>query len=151
MNLRKLLQALLTAMIIACLPGCSGPPEEDRYAIANGANTDVGDVQIRSLLIVSAAEGERGRLLGSLFNTSKEPVEVTIADEDDSVRVTVDGQSDVGLDTNPVFFSSVSEIPGSRVQVTISAGSHSRNLDVPVMDGTLPAYRSYVPSGPPSP
>lgn len=138
-------------MVILCLPGCSGAPEEDWYAIANGADTEVGNIEVRSLLLVANEKNEPGRLLGTLFNTSDEPVEVTLSDEDDSVTIRVESQSDLGLDTNPHYFSSVSEIPGSRVPVTITVGTDSTKLDTPVLGGNLPAYRPYLPTGTPSP
>lgn len=50
---RYVTQAFLTAMVILCLPGCSGAPEEDWYAIANGADTEVGNIEVRSLLLVA--------------------------------------------------------------------------------------------------
>lgn len=145
------IQGLLAAMIILFLPGCSTAPEEDWYAIANGADTDVGKVEVRSLLLVANEKDERGRLLGTLFNNSDAPAEVTISDADDRVTIRVKSRSNLGLDTNPHFFSSVSEIPGSRVPVTITVGTESTKLDIPVLGGNLPAYRPYLPTGSPSP
>lgn len=147
---RHVLTAFLAALALLSLPGCTAAPEEDWYAIANGADTDLGDIEVRSLLLVAFEKNETGRLLGTLFNSSDGPVEVTFSDEDDSVTIRVEGQSDFGLDTNPHFFSSVSEIPGSRVPVTISVGSESTKLDTPVLGGNLPAYRPYLATSTPS-
>ncbi|WP_156642310.1 hypothetical protein [Arthrobacter sp. B6] len=148
---RHFVKALFAGVIVLCLPGCSEAPEEDWYAIANGADTEVGKVEVRSLILVASAENEAGRLLGTLYNTSDEPLNVTLSDEDDNVTIRVEGQSNLGLDTHAHFFSSVSEIPGSRVPVTITVGPDSTQLDTPVLDGTLQAYRPYVPTSTPSP
>lgn len=144
-------KALTTAISILFLAACSGAPEEDTYAIANGVNADVDGIEIRSLLIVSAAKSQPGRLLGTLFNQSQESVEVSISDADDKVAVVVEGDTSLGFDTNPAILNSVGDIPGSRVTVTFSAGSETQELRVPVLDGTLEAYRPYLPSVPPSP
>jgi hypothetical protein len=144
-------KALTAAVSILFLAACSGAPEEDTYAIANGVNAEVAGIEIRSLLIVSAAESEPGRLLGTLFNRSEEAVEVAISDADDKVAVVVEADTSHGFDTNPAILNSVSDIPGSRVTVTISAGADTEELQVPVLDGTLEAYRPYLPSVPPSP
>ena len=138
-------RALTAACAALVLAACSGAPEEDTYAIANGVNAEVGGIEVRSLLVVSAAESEPGRVLGTLFNRSQEPVEVTIADPDDKVSVAVKGDSSHEFDTNPAILESVEDIPGSRVTLTISAGPDSQERQVPVLDGTLEAYRPYLP------
>lgn len=144
----RTLTAVVSVLFIA---GCSGAAEEDTYAIANGVNAEVGGIEIRSLLIVSAAESKPGRLLGTLFNRSPELVEVSIADTDDALTVSVEGETNHEFDTNPAILDSVEDIPGSRVTISISVGSDKEELQVPVLDGTLEAYRPYLPSTPPSP
>lgn len=69
---RHVVKALLAVVTALCLHGCSEAPEEDWYATANGADTEVGKVEVRSLLIVASEVNEPGRLLGTLFNTSDE-------------------------------------------------------------------------------
>lgn len=150
-SLGLIVRAFLAGIIVLGLSGCYGAPEEDRYAIANGANAEVGSIEVRSLLIVASDKNEPGRLLATLFNTSDEPVDVTLSDENDSITVRVEGNGDLGLDTNPVIFASVSDIPGSRVPVTVKVGTASAKVDIPVLDGTLEAYRPYLPTGTPVP
>lgn len=144
-------KALLAAAVLLFALGCSNQPEEDTYAVATGVNADVGTIQVRSLLIVSAAESVPGRLLGSLFNFSQEPVEVTITDQDDDVAITVEGGATHQLDSNPAILTSVSDIPGSRVPLTVKAGTDTAELQVPVLDGTLDQYPPYLPTASPSP
>lgn len=143
---RRTARTLTAAVSVLFLAACSGAPEEDTYAIANGVNAEVGGIEIRSLLIVSAAESKPGRLLGTLFNRSQELVEVSIADADDELTVSVEGETSHEFDTNPAILDSIEDIPGSRVTVTISAGPDQEELQVPVLDGTLEAYRPYLPS-----
>jgi hypothetical protein len=132
---------LLTALTVT---GCSAP-EETRDAIANGEDGQVGVVKLRSMLLVSADEGEPGRLLGTLENESSAPVEVMISDPDDQVVVTVPADGQYPLDTNKEIFATVEEPPGALTEITLSTPSESTTLDVPVLDGTLDQYKPYLP------
>jgi hypothetical protein len=144
--------AMLAALAMAfSLSSCAETDVEETDPVANGVNADIGPVQVRSLLIVTAAEGQPGRLLGTLSNTAEEPTEVTITDANSEVTVTVDGGTDYGFDTNAHQLPTVTEPPGSRVPVTVTVRSESTELLVPVFDGTLEPYRQYLPPGAPSP
>ncbi len=147
----QLLGAGLMGIILAGLSGCStATPDEDWHAIANGVDGDVGAVDVRSLLIVSQDANQPGRFLGTLFNTSTEPVDVVLSDSDDSVAVRLGPQEELGFDTNPLLLSSVSDIPGSRVPISVTVGSEKEEFSTPVLDGTLQAYRPFLPSASPS-
>jgi hypothetical protein len=149
--LRHLLAVLAALAMAFTLSSCAETDVEETDPVANGVNADIGPMQVRSLLIVAAAEGQPGRLLGTLSNTADEPTEVTITDANSEVTVTVDGGTDYGFDTNPHQLPTVAEPPGSRVPVTVTVGSESTELLVPVFDGTLEPYRQYLPPGAPSP
>lgn len=146
-----LLGAGLTGVVMVGLSGCStANPDESWHAIANGVDGDVGGVEVRSLLIVSEDANQPGRLLGTLFNTSTESMDVVFSDQDDSVTVRVEPQGEVGFDTNPLLLSSVSDIPGSRVPISVTVGAEKEEFSTPVLDGTLQAYRPFLPSAGPS-
>jgi hypothetical protein len=147
----QLLGAGLMGVVLVGVPGCStANPDEDWHAIANGVDGDVGGVEVRSLLIVSEDANQPGRFLGTLFNTSTEPVDVVLSDQDDSVTVRVRPQGELGFDTNPLVLSSVGDIPGSRVPISVTVGSEKEEFSTPVLDGTLQAYRPFLPSAGPS-
>lgn len=141
------LRIVVAAVLVAMLAGCyNSSPNQTTYAVANGVNATVGGVEVRSLLIVSTGKAKPGRLLGTLFNQSQAPVEVTFSDGDDQVKVTVPKGAEHRFDETPAIFPNVSDIPGSRVAVTVTAGTESTKLSVPVLDGTLEPYRPYVPT-----
>lgn len=147
----QLLGSSVAGLVLLGLSGCStASPDEDWYAIANGVDAELGGVEVRSLLLVSEGANKPGRFLGTLFNTSTSPVDVVFSDADDSVTVRVEPQGEHGFDTRPLLFSSVSDIPGSRVPVTVTVGSEKENLPTPVFDGTLQAYRPFLPAASPS-
>ncbi|PPB48733.1 hypothetical protein C4K88_13540 [Arthrobacter pityocampae] len=126
------------------MTGCSAP-EETRDAIANGEDGQVGVVKLRSMLVVSAEEGEAGRLLGTLDNESSAAVEVVIGDSDDQVAVTAPANGQYPLDTSEEILSTVEEPPGALTQLTLATPSESATLDVPMLDGTLDQYEAYLP------
>ncbi|WP_159617251.1 hypothetical protein [Arthrobacter zhaoguopingii] len=134
-----------SALALALVAGCSAP-EEDWSAIANGSDVRVGQVEIHSLSLVSSAESEPARILGMLFNESDEAVEVTIADEDDAVSVSVPAQGELGLDTHPEILDTADGPPGSRTMLTVTTEAGDRAVEVPVLDGTLEQYEPYVPT-----
>lgn len=49
------------------------------------------------------------------------------------------------------ILSSVSDMPCSRVLLTVKAGTDTAELQVPVLDGTLDQYCPYLPAASPSP
>lgn len=126
----------------------SAQDSEDLDAVAVGVDGDVGQVDVRSLLIVSTARSEPGRLLGTLSNTAGTEAQVTIADSDEDLPLTVPPNGDITFDTQETLLESVAEPPGARVPLTVTSGSESVELLVPVVDGTLDQYRPYVPGGP---
>lgn len=147
----QLLGSLVAGLTLMSISGCStATPDEDWYAIANGVDADIGGVEVRSLLLVSEDANKPGRFLGTLFNTSTSPVDVVFSDANDIVTVRVESQGQLGFDTRPLLFSSVSDIPGSRVPVKVTVGSEQQELSTPVLDGTLQAYRPFLPTVSPS-
>jgi hypothetical protein len=138
--------------LVFALGGCSlAPteeiPPEEKESIAIGANTSVGALEARSLLLVSTEEGAPGRVLGTIFNSTDEDIEVTIADDDDEVAVTVPARGLVALEEDSVLIESVSERPGSFVPLTLTAESADTEILVPVRDGSLEQFEPFVPAG----
>ena len=135
---------VLTLLAALTVTGCSAP-EETRGAIASGEDGQVGVVQLRSMLLVSADEGEPGRLLGTLVNEFSAPVEVMITDSDDQVVVTVPADGQYQLDTDEEILATVEEPPGALTEISFTTPTESTALDVPVLDGTLDPYKPYLP------
>ncbi|WDF33151.1 hypothetical protein PTW37_15080 [Arthrobacter agilis] len=128
------------------LTGCYSAAEEDWDAIAVGEDGVVGSVELRSFLLVAEDEGRPGRLLGTLNNESAEPVDITITDDDDEVRITVPADSQYPLDTNEVIFETVDDAPGARTSITATTPDGTEALSIPVVDGTLERYEPYLPN-----
>lgn len=133
------------ALLLTALTSCSSPGDQNNGAIAVGENGSVGSVDLLSVLLVSSAEGEPARLLGTLDNESDQSVEVTISDADDEVVIAVDPGEQFSLLHNETIFETVGDAPGANTTVTAESGGETIELLVPVLDGTLEQYRPYVP------
>ncbi|WP_323960267.1 hypothetical protein GC088_02080 [Arthrobacter sp. JZ12] len=120
------------------------------YSASDGIVEQVGPVLLRNILIVTSDEGEPGALLGTLFNESDSPVQVTISGENEDAQITIDAndkyvfEEETGDDST---LAGISEIPGSLVDLEFSVNSENATFRVPVLDGTLEEYREYVPGG----
>lgn len=150
----RIVTAAAAVVVSAALTACAADepsrvevPPSELEAVAVGTNLDVGEIKIRSLLVVATDEGEPGRLLGNVFNPTDAAVEVMIADEDDSVEIVVPPRDVVAFDEEETVLDSVAEIPGSFVQVTVTAQGVEVEDRIPVVDGSLDWYEPYVPGG----
>lgn len=136
-----------------------------QYSASDGIRADVGPVQLRNVLIASTGNSGSsssssasattpsadapGRLIGSLYNTSSQDVTLSLSTPSSSpVTVTIPKNGTVHLEqsSTPVTFSHVGGIPGSLVDVKVSAGSTNQTVKIPVLDGTLEQYRQYLPT-----
>lgn len=143
---RSALATLLTPCIAALLlTACTPPPDEDRYAIAVGSDKDFAGLEMRSIFIVTAAENEPGRVLGTIFNKTDENIELIIGDSDDELPVNIPAGGKVEFQDLPIVLSSTEARPGARADLTVEAMGDTTSFDVAVLDGTLEQYAPYVP------
>ncbi len=156
--------AALAGAVLA-LSGCQAfsPIQTDvAYQPADGVAVDLGDVQIRNLLIVAAAKGEIGTLSGLVVNKSKAPVTVTFAmgsGVDDATRAVIPASGTARLSgvegATPVTLPSIAAAPGDLIKVVVSTpAAGAPEVSVPVLlptgyYATLTA--SPVQSGPATP
>ena len=50
----------------------------DQYSASDGIRADLGPLQLRNILIVSAGEDKPGRLIGAVYNSSSQDVKLTV-------------------------------------------------------------------------
>ncbi|WP_400999939.1 hypothetical protein [Agromyces sp. GXQ0307] len=128
------------------LAGDEPLPPEELEGIAIGANAELSGIDVRSIVLISRDAGEPGRMLGTLFNRTDSPVEVTFSDEDDSVTVVAPVGELVKFEEQETVIGSVEQRPGSYVTIRVSAEGEDVSMDVPVFDGDLEFYAPFVPS-----
>lgn len=165
---------VFSALVAATLLGVSGcsyinPITTDvPYAASDGLQVEIGDqVTGSNLLVLTAEQGEPGVLLGAFTNRTNEPTTVTVQAQGGTDQPIVDvrlkphetvllgppnaerrqvtGSASRMSATNPQI-ATVPARPGALVSITLSTPrSGEQQLQVPVLDGTLPAYEDLVP------
>lgn len=157
----------LAAVLAACLLGASGcsyvnPQGTSRQTPAvPGIQARIGPLQLRDLLIVSSGHSPGsptpspdapGRLLGTLFNTSAAKATLTLsAPSSNTIEVAVPAHGHLALGTTPGVpeLTRSGAVPGALATLTATAAGTTRQIRVPVLDGTLAQYRPYLPTQPP--
>ena len=124
----------------------------EQYQSSDGINTNLGPLQLRNVIIVSAGEDQPGRVIGAVRNSSSEDVTLTINGAEGSrTEVPVKANSSTLLNdtSDEAVLSTTGDVPGSLVDVELSedATNVSSTVKVPVLDATLPEYKDYLPAG----
>jgi len=154
--------ALVVGVAVAglTLAGCSATnpiTTQDEYSSSDGVRFTLGDVRGSNLHVLTAAEGDPGTLQGGLINDGSEDRSVTLAIGDEETVVELGPKETVLLGVSDseddgvaeVTFAAIETPPGGLVGVTISTPEDgSIDVQVPVLDGTLPEYASQVPTAP---
>lgn len=159
---------LATSLVVA---GCSATnpiQTEDQYDPSDGVSITLGDVRALNLLVVTAGEGEPGVLHGALTNQGDDDASVTVTFQTsgddatatptaDPTTVAVpagatvllsgaDGAQD-GDRTVAVDITSTPAAPGDVTTIGLTSDlAGSEQLQVPVLDGTLPQYEALLPA-----
>ncbi|MGM7422647.1 hypothetical protein [Cellulosimicrobium sp. CpK407] len=136
---------------MAVASACS-PIETNRpYSPSDGLRVDLtDDLRGLNLLVVSAADGEAGALVGAFANDSTEDVEFDVTPEGgDPVTIPVAAGETVYLGTEDGFDAQIGRVdaaPGGVLPVTVSVTSgEEQGMSLPVLDGTLEEYAHLLP------
>ncbi|MDR6986297.1 hypothetical protein J2Y66_000767 [Paenarthrobacter nitroguajacolicus] len=124
-----------------------------QYSASDGIKADLGQLQLRNILIVASGENEPGRVIGAVFNQSSTDATLTISGANGAqTEIPVKANSETYLNdtTDAAILSTAGVIPGGLTPVTIRNGSDSATIKVPVVNGTLPEYAKYLPATPSS-
>ncbi|WP_258806062.1 hypothetical protein [Pseudarthrobacter sp. NS4] len=124
----------------------------EQYQSSDGIITDLGPLQLRNMLIISAGEDQPGRLLGAVYNTSAEDVKLTVNGAEGSqteVPVKANSYTLLNDSSDEAILSTTGGIPGSLVdlEITEDGTNASNTVRVPVLDTTLEEYKEYLPAG----
>ncbi|WP_223987050.1 hypothetical protein [Arthrobacter sp. NicSoilB8] len=153
--------AMATAALgigLLSLTGCGyiNPQQtSEQYSASDGTRTDLGALQLRNFIIVSDGENKPGRVIGAVYNTSSKDVVLTIKGAEGSqTQVPVKQKSYTMLNdsTEPATLSITGAKPGAMAEVTISEDGANKNAKfmVPVLDGTIVDYKTYLPTPEPT-
>jgi hypothetical protein len=78
--------------------------------------------------------------------TGTNPVQVTIADDDEDIAITVPAQGSATLDALETLLQTAGDAPGARTSLTATTDAGEVDLLVAVVDGTLDPYQPYLPT-----
>jgi hypothetical protein len=123
-----------------------------QYAASDGTQANVGPLQLRNMMVISAGEDKPGRVIGAVYNSSSEDVKLTIIGAGGSqtqVPVKQNSYTLLNDSTDEAILSSTGGVPGSLVEVSISEDgtNQSTKVKIPVLDATIPDYKQYLPAG----
>ncbi|ARU50778.1 hypothetical protein CBR64_03970 [Cellulosimicrobium cellulans] len=136
---------------VAVASACS-PIETNRpYSPSDGLRVNLtDDLRGLNLLVVSAAEGDAGALVGAFANDTTEDVEFDVTPEGgDPVTIPVAAGETVYLGTEDGFDAQIGRVdaaPGGVLPVTVSVTTgEEQTMSLPVLDGTLEEYAHLLP------
>ena len=126
-----------------------------QYSASDGTRTDLGALELRNFIIVSDGEDKPGRVIGAVYNTSSNDVVLTIKGAEGSqsqVPVKQNSSTMLNDSTDAVILSTAGAKPGSMAEVTISEDGTNKDamFKVPVLDGTIVDYKTYLPTPEPT-
>jgi hypothetical protein len=139
-------------LLAACAPTTTDlnydPSDGVGVSVLGEENTDLRGI---NLMVVSAAEGEAGNVLGALANETVEDASFTLeAPGAAPVTLEVPAGDTVYLGTETgeaVQLDAVGAAPGDYLDAVLTVGSDSMEFQLPVFDGTLPEYADHLPAG----
>lgn len=150
---RRPVAAVLGVAAALALSGCqyTSTIQTDRpYEPADGFSTQVGDLQVRNLLIVAAEQNGTGNLVGRTSNPTDRDAQISFSVQGGTpVQLEVPAQQSVQLSTPDRLVPAgvIKVIPGALVPVEISSPSGgTTTLQVPVKYPQGP-YLEYAPKG----
>lgn len=140
------------ALLAAGMTGCSAVNQQAttmHYAASDGIVFDVANIEMRNLMLVTSSADEQARFIGSLVNDTDQAASVKLTVDGNSATVEVPKKSSVELedDANKTLVPSAGVEPGSHADLMVKVGASSVDEALPVVDGTLPAYRPFLPGG----
>lgn len=142
-----LLAAVLASVL--ALVGCS-TDEENLAASSDGFRIEVGALLMSNIMVLSAAEGQPGTVLGAVKNNGDDSVEVSVGlpgGQASSLEVAAGETLLLGPEDRSVRIPSMPVPVGATVELRLgSARDGSTTVAVPVLDDTFPRYEDLVPA-----
>lgn len=157
---RPALAAALSGIVAVLAAGCTAfqpPTTSIPYNASDGVRVTVDDeVRADNLLVLAAAQGAPGTLLGALTNAGQDDSRVSLTSDGmlvGTVRVPAGGTVLLGPGKDAeVSLGETTAPPGAvlPLQLATRAGGTAA-VSVPVLDGSLPEYAPLVPTPAPAP
>lgn len=165
MSARRAASVVLASVVLLSTAGCTffAPQTTLKpYDPSDGVNTQIGDVYIRNVLLLTK-DGSDASLLVNVVNETDNGVKVTFQYEgkdsdgvtgkvNDSIFANPGVPTSFGGSNDPrIVFTGIDAKPGSLFPVFVQYGDETgKQLLVPVLDGTLKPYNELLPTPEPT-
>ena len=146
---------LLAALVAVSLTGCTfgaAQTNQKPYDASDGIGSTFGSVDVRNALLVSE-DGQTANLSVSLINTSLQNVALKVSwttkagTTERNVYIAAGETLSLGTAKNQFLLHDIDSHPGSLFPVYFQYGAEpGRQMQLPVLDGSLPSYTALVPS-----
>ncbi|RKQ33621.1 hypothetical protein [Kocuria tytonis] len=140
--------------VLTSVSGCSYISPQatmDSFAPADGVQMNLGDIQLRNVLVVAEGADSEGRVLGTVINNGDSARTVTLDAKGSSAKIEVPANKEVVLEkSKPVMLDRAGADPGLMVDTKFATGDQDDTVSVPVLDHTYSRYASFVPGGAPT-
>ena len=160
MKMRAAASVALAGTMLLGLTSCEflAPQQTTRsYSASDGVNGSAGAVDIRNAFLVTL-NGTTASLIVSLINTTDTARSVSMQYQTATGPTTqsVEVPANASVPVRPgqqvtITFSDLSTRAGALLPVFFSSGGKGAQLGVPVLDNTLPGYKTLAPSPTPTP
>lgn len=157
MNTRMAATIALAAAIMVGASGCTFSANiatQKEYDPSDGVGTTIDDVSVRNVLLITD-EGQNLNLVMTVANNSTETVDLEVewnldgASGDETITLDGSALTSVGGpdDEQTIVISGTDVIPGALVPLFFTyGGAEGSQIEVPVLDGSLPEYELYLPA-----
>ncbi|MCC3276488.1 hypothetical protein LJ753_11480 [Arthrobacter sp. zg-Y20] len=155
-RVRRAAAAGVIALGMLGTAGCSAVNEQAttrEYSPSDGIVENVGDLQLRNLLVVSNGNGDPGRLIGTVLNDSSNSQSFTLAVGGSTLTWNLPAGDKVVFEKESperVMVSAVEVPAGDGIDAQLQMGAEKTGLNIPVVNGDQPFYQQYLPSPTPS-
>ena len=154
MKTRALATSALAAALLLGTAGCGifvDAATLKPYSASDGLNVNVGDLQLRNVLVITDESGDASLVFTVVNNTTNVQYLTVQFRTDTPVDLTVvanEGITKVGLaDDNPAIATGTALDAGQYVDIYFQYGGQDGvTASIPVLDGTYPIYAPYAPS-----
>ena len=154
MNIRALATTAIAATLLLGTAGCGifvDTATLKPYSASDGLNVNVGDLQLRNLLVITDESGDAslvGTVVNDTTNVQYLSVEFRTDTPFDLTVVANEGITKVGLaDDNPAIATGTALKAGQYVEIYFQYGGQDGvTASIPVLDATHSLYALYAPS-----
>ena len=154
MNIRAVVSTALAATLLLGTAGCGifvDSATLKPYSAGDGLNVNVGEMQLRNVLVITDESGDASLVATIVNNTTNVQyltVEFRTVTPVDLSVVANEGLTKVGLaDDNPAIATGTALKAGQYVDIYFQYGGQDGvTMSIPVLDGSNPLYSQYAPS-----